>query len=1113
MHCPTCGTENEESADTCQNCGQPLPPSPEPWLRRLIWIFGGLLAVSILALIISLILLRFEKAKPEPIDTPVPSTPTTASQSTSAVSPTPEPRPTATSVPLNLPIGFEAQKVELVAQIGGRASAMAMHGEYAYLGVGSRLVVLDVSRPTAPSVLDGDLLLPGEVEAIAVQGDYAYVADGGEGLWIVDLANPAEPQAVSSFDTPDAAQDVVVVGTYAYVADKQGGLQVVDISDPTSPSGVGAVSPGWPVSALAVAEGYAYVVGGQYASGDVGIIDVTTPSSPKEAGSFASEDAGVAFAFEIAVAGDYAYVADGYGGLLVLDVSDVTAPVKVASLSPLHSSLGVAVADGYVYLTNDTGSVRAIDVSDPSSPSEVGRYEGQAYVCDMSVTAGYLYLAGGKTGLQVIDTSPPSNLVAVGTSDGTFWSARDVAVDEDYAYVTGRADVEVVDVSAPSAPEVIGARELADTLSGVSLDIDVAGDHTYVTCARPDIFHILDISQPAAPTKVGKYKIDSAPVAVAGGYAYLCGRGNLHVVDVSIPTSPREVGVYEVAGGANAKDILTVGDYAYVTETSSDGEGGTGGLRILDATDPANLKPVDFFEVPGTTSDLAASHPSADRERTHIHMANSEVGLLTIDVSQPAQPVEVASYAVPGGAEDVAAVSDRAYVIDGEKTLHIIDLSEPSKPVEVGFYRSIAGRLEAANGYLYIAGGNAGLTILRDIEVPITPTVTAERPGSSPTPASTRASNPWSLRRHNARRSGAAQVTGPETPRLKWTFEGAEHFSSPVIGADGTIYLAAGGGTLYAFDPSGAKRWTHTLPGEGMVRLALGDDGALYTAQSNTLYALRSKQPTVRWRYQTNNFIRDLTIGPDGTLYVASDELHAVDSEEGAPRWTASAERCEGFEALAASPAGVYGMTGLAVCAFAPEGQFMWRKATAAGARGFNTGLTVGPQGDIYVNGETAAGANMALPTSPLISLRRDGSVNRMWDNYFASPPAIDSEGFLYVGWREIGDTVETESGVLTAELGPLMLLARSPSTGDRWRQPLEGRLCSYPVLGGAGTLYVALCNGDIQSFGPGGAPEWSVNIGASLDKGAWTDWDLALGKGSLYVSTADSLHAIGEAE
>jgi hypothetical protein len=46
----------------------------------------------------------------------------------------------------------DAQNVELLGQIGGATYAIAVQGDYVYLGVGPRLMVMDVSSPANPTI-------------------------------------------------------------------------------------------------------------------------------------------------------------------------------------------------------------------------------------------------------------------------------------------------------------------------------------------------------------------------------------------------------------------------------------------------------------------------------------------------------------------------------------------------------------------------------------------------------------------------------------------------------------------------------------------------------------------------------------------------------------------------------------------------------------------------------------------------------------------------------------------------------------------------------------------------------------------------------------------------
>lgn len=185
---------------------------------------------------------------------------------------------------LALPFGARADEIGLhvVGQIGGASYAVAVQGNYAYLGVGPRLVVLDVSDPAQPRPVGQTAMMPETVQDVHMSGTLAYVADGEGGLRIVDVSDPTEPRELGGYNTDGLANGVAVVGPVAYVADGGGDLLILDVSDPEVPRKLGRED-----------------LGG-----------------------------GNGFAMGVVVAGRLAFVANDEGGLRVVDVSDPTQPPR-----------------------------------------------------------------------------------------------------------------------------------------------------------------------------------------------------------------------------------------------------------------------------------------------------------------------------------------------------------------------------------------------------------------------------------------------------------------------------------------------------------------------------------------------------------------------------------------------------------------------------------------------------------------------------------------------------------------------------------------------------------------------------------------------------------------
>ncbi|RKY93585.1 MAG: hypothetical protein DRQ01_04420, partial [Ignavibacteriae bacterium] len=144
-------------------------------------------------------------------------------------------------------------------------------------------------------------------------------------------------------------------------------------------------------------------------------------------------------AFGVAVSGSYAYVADWYAGLRIIDVSRPTSPQEVGFYNTSGNALGVAVSGSYAYVANWADGLRIIDVSTPSSPVEVGFFDTGDFALGVAANGDLVYVANGGNGLRIIDVSTPSNPIEVGFYD-TGVGAWGVAVIGSYSYVADDGD-------------------------------------------------------------------------------------------------------------------------------------------------------------------------------------------------------------------------------------------------------------------------------------------------------------------------------------------------------------------------------------------------------------------------------------------------------------------------------------------------------------------------------------------------------------------------------------------------------------------------------------------------------------------------------------------------
>jgi hypothetical protein len=156
---------------------------------------------------------------------------------------------------------------------------------------------------------------------ITIAGTYAYILCD-RGLVVVDLDNPLAPRVTAELGAPDLMepQGVAVQFRYAFVVDRQG-LKVLDATDLAHPRAVpGAALPVSDARNITVSRTYAYVSAGK---NGVAVVNVEQPERPRLDQLFTANgqlnDVNDIKIGAVA-ASVFAYVADGYHGLRILQV-------------------------------------------------------------------------------------------------------------------------------------------------------------------------------------------------------------------------------------------------------------------------------------------------------------------------------------------------------------------------------------------------------------------------------------------------------------------------------------------------------------------------------------------------------------------------------------------------------------------------------------------------------------------------------------------------------------------------------------------------------------------------------------------------------------------------
>ena len=201
-----------------------------------------------------------------------------------------------------------------------------------------------------------------------------------------------------------------------------------------------------------------------------------------------------------------------------------------------------------------------------------------------------------------------------------------------------------------------------------------------------------------------------ADVHVSGEYAYLAdSSGGLQVVDISDPANPARVSVFESPGSTRGQGVFVAEPYLYL----ADGQG----VRILNIEDPSDPQVIGFYDTLGFALDLQIVGDLA-------YVAAREGGFYIGDISDPTDPQHVSRLFDAGTDHvlDVQVSGDYAYVTMQGQGLKIVDVSQPASPLLVGELDT-DGSAEAGavdGNLLYLADGEAGVKVV-DISDPSAP--------------------------------------------------------------------------------------------------------------------------------------------------------------------------------------------------------------------------------------------------------------------------------------------------------------------------------------------------------------------------------------------------------
>jgi hypothetical protein len=276
-------------------------------------------------------------------------------------------------------------------------------------------------------------------------------------------------------------------------------------------------------------------------------------------------------------------------------------------LDGFDNALALVKRGDRLYVADGPGGVRVVDVTDPHSPSMIGHVPLAGGVTEIASGDDQLYLAAGAFGVHVLDLTDPDVPALVSTIQ-TPGAAVDVDFDEGLLFVADWNDLRVFEPLGASDARLVGAETVVSAFDcGRVVTVDARGGDVFAgDCSGLYSYHVSPCRE-AADLRAPRLPIRFPRTDAGAESAYSVVLMNEGVEDLHI-TSIQTEGEFETVTTA-----LTIPagqkDFVEVRFKPSTEEAATGRL-ILSSDDPDEATLA--VELVGNVHELGVGDPLPD---------------------------------------------------------------------------------------------------------------------------------------------------------------------------------------------------------------------------------------------------------------------------------------------------------------------------------------------------------------------------------------------------------------------------------------------------------------------------------------------------------------------
>ncbi|MEE4254697.1 MAG: hypothetical protein V2I50_11715, partial [Desulfuromusa sp.] len=174
--------------------------------------------------------------------------------------------------------------------------------------------------------------------------------------------------------------------------------------------------------------------------------------------------------------GNYLYLANSYGGLKVLDISNPIQPELLSEYQDGRSVFDIYENDGYLYLCCGRSGVSILRIQEDGTLQHIADIAVKNRAVSCRSLGGNLYVAEGEGGLSVYDVRQPTEASLLKTLRSGSLVAH-IAILNEFLYLQIDANkIEIYELDEPQKPQLAGFFQHPEKI----YDFGVHQNHLYI---------------------------------------------------------------------------------------------------------------------------------------------------------------------------------------------------------------------------------------------------------------------------------------------------------------------------------------------------------------------------------------------------------------------------------------------------------------------------------------------------------------------------------------------------------------------------------------------------------------------------------------------------------